>query len=84
MAVVDGQPLNDRITRASGPIAAGLTVMADAEDKDRDLGLPTIADLTGGWGPLAGLQTALAHAWPDEGKQKQLLAPCELVTVRLP
>ena len=78
-----GLLLNNRITRASDPIAAGLTVMADAEGKDRNLGLPTIADLTGGWGPLAGLQVALAHACPDEGKQKQLLAPCELVTVRL-
>jgi len=58
-ALLDGEPLIARLARQIAPIAAGITVVADAPEKYADLGLRTIADRRPGLGPLAGLEAAM-------------------------
>lgn len=79
-ALLDGQPLIARIADALRPVAARVTVVADAAGKYADLGLHTIADSIAGAGPLGGLHAALLDLKPDE--DWLLLASCDLVVVR--
>lgn len=58
-ALLEGEPLIARLARQVAPIAAGVTVIADAPDRYADLGLRTIADRRPGLGPIAGLEAAL-------------------------
>lgn len=58
-ALLDGEALIARLAHQIAPIAAGVTVIADAPDRYADLGLRTIADRRPGLGPLAGLEAAL-------------------------
>lgn len=59
-AVLDGQPLLVRIVQSVQPMATQIRVVAAQADAYADLGLPTIADLHPGCGPIAGLEAALA------------------------
>lgn len=58
-ALLEGEALIARLAHQIAPIAAGVTVIADAPDRYADLGLRTIADRRPGLGPLAGLEAAL-------------------------
>jgi molybdenum cofactor guanylyltransferase len=75
-ALVNGVPLVGRIAGELSSSGAVVTVVAEAEGKYADLGLPTIGDLRPGLGPMGGLQTALRHM-PIPGWL--LLVSCDMV-----
>lgn len=75
---IDGIPLVRRLCDLVGGFCGGCTVVAASEGKYADLGLPTIADLVPGRGPLSGLHAALHHVRADF----VLLVSCDLAGLR--
>jgi molybdopterin-guanine dinucleotide biosynthesis protein A len=57
--------------------------VADLPGKYADLKVPTIADLRPGRGPIAGLETALAHRLSHRGPGWILLASCDLAGLKI-
>jgi molybdopterin-guanine dinucleotide biosynthesis protein A len=80
-AVLLGEPLLRHVAAGLEPIAARVTVVADRADRYADLGFRTLADETPDLGPLGGLSSALLDL--RAGEDWLLLAPCDVVGVRL-
>ncbi|HEY2934034.1 MAG TPA: molybdenum cofactor guanylyltransferase [Acidobacteriota bacterium] len=76
---IQGEPLLLRLARTLQPFATSLTIVADVQDKYRDLGLRTIVDRVGGLGPIGGLITTL-HDRAEEGWL--LVTACDWIDVR--
>lgn len=77
-ALLKGEPLILRLSRALRETARPVVAVADRPGKYADLGVPTIADRVRGLGPLGGLLTALRHA----RHRWILLVSCDLVEIR--
>jgi len=82
--LIGGQPLLLGLARTLQPFASALTVVADVVDKYQDLGLRTIADRTGGLGPIGGLITALDDAVEEEMAEEKwlLVTACDQIGLR--
>lgn len=77
-ALLSGKPLVLRVADVVRSFASRITVVAETVGKYEDLGLPTVADITPGCGPLGGLHTALR----DCAEPALLLVSCDFVGVR--
>jgi molybdopterin-guanine dinucleotide biosynthesis protein A len=75
LATVGGRPLIQHAAKAFQAAGCAVTVVADQPGKYAALGLPTIADVQPGLGPLGGLLTALRDAGTAPAV---LLAACDL------
>jgi molybdenum cofactor guanylyltransferase len=64
--VVSGARIIDRALAALSPIASEILIVGDQRDRYAGLGIPVVADLVAGAGPLGGIYTALVsarHPW---------------------
>jgi molybdopterin-guanine dinucleotide biosynthesis protein A len=82
-AELEGVPLLVRVADVFRLICDDVFAVADVPGKYADLNVPTIADLRPGRGPIAGLETALAHRLQHRGPGWTLLASCDLAGLKV-
>ena len=80
-APLEGRTLLEHVAGWLAPLADRVTVVASQVDLYDDLGFRTIADELPDRGPLGGLARALNDLQP--GEDRLLLAPCDLLGVRI-
>lgn len=73
------EPLFVHAAAAVQTVASETWVVADTAHRYADLGLPGIADVQPGRGPLGGLEAALNHRATQAGDGWLLLAACDMV-----
>ncbi len=78
-ALIDGIPLIIHVARALSPLSSTLRVVADRPGKYDDLGLESIVDHRGGYGPMSGLHRALEDSPEDRWL---LLVSCDIFGLR--
>lgn len=87
LALLDGQPLIERLASIVADWGLPVTAVADRRDKYAFLGLRTIIDQVPDRGPIGGLHAALCdlcHVDPGGGECRKalLLLSCDLVDLR--
>jgi molybdopterin-guanine dinucleotide biosynthesis protein A len=82
-AELEGVPLLVRVADVFRLICDDVFAVADVPGKYADVNVPTIADLRPGRGPIAGLETALAHRLQHRGPGWILLASCDLAGLKI-
>jgi molybdenum cofactor guanylyltransferase len=80
LALVKGQPLLLHVADMLRPVARETTIVAERAGKYAHLGLPTVADLEPGRGPIGGLATALTHL--PHADSWLLLCCCDALIIR--
>jgi len=74
LAAVDGVPVLARMRDRLAPAVRRVVIIADARAEYAFLGLPLIADIYRGAGPLGGIHAALAASFSEW----TLVTPCDL------
>jgi molybdopterin-guanine dinucleotide biosynthesis protein A len=77
---IAGQRLLDRQLAALGPVATRVTIVGGTPGRFAGSGVPVVADLVAGVGPLGGIYTALSQATTA----RVLILACDLPFVTAP